>query len=362
MLQRTAIVILALLLLAPGCRRRQTADSPVKGKAARRDAGADAKPAAAALIAARPPRPDAAPPKNAEWCSRTAEDNASLGEDAPPGDVAAPGEVVPGTGLRQLAKNRCCRRAARWRAKLAADGVEFVMLEDRKSGDGIYALVLRRIPTGYCVLGAYAKVHGGVGTSFEKISDAEVGPEGRLARIIFRFSGENRSFTNDDGTTEPGDVSRYNVMLITDGAKVWSAMWTDLDLADLRKAVLLARRLVGQGKLSEALELYDKAHAIQPLSPQIAAERGLVALRAGSLEKARRSSALALRFAFGGFLRGKILHDLGRISEQGGDLKQAEDYYRRSYKLRANREVKQRLQALTRRRAKEQEAGSSQPR
>jgi hypothetical protein len=354
MLRRSAIVALALLLLAPGCRRRRAADEPVKAKA-RRDAGQDARPAAAAPIAAKPPEPDAAPPKTAEWCSRTAEKNASLGEGSPPGDVASPGEVVKSTGPSKLARNRCCRRAARWRAKLSSDRVEFVLLEDRRSGDGIYALVLRRIPTGHCVLGAYAKHHGGVGTSFERITDAEVGPEGKLARIIFRFTGENRSFTNDDGTTEPGDVTRYNVMLITDGARVWSATWTDRDLADLRKAVLLARRLVGQGKHSEALELYDKAHAIQPLSPQIAAERGLVALRAGNLEKARASSARALRLAFGGFLRGKILANLGRISEQGGDLKQAEDYYHRSYKLRANREVKKRLQAVVRRRAKEKQ-------
>jgi len=346
--RRAAVVVLALIVLAPGCRSRSR--KRPKTAPARVDAAAAAKPAV--QQSARPIPPDAATLKGAAWCSEAAEGNEAQGVEALPVEVASPGALVAGTRLNQIAKKGCCKQAARWRAKLKSARVEFVVLEEaRRNGDGIFALVLRRLPSGYCVLGSYAKIHGGVGTSFQRVTDREVGQQGQMARMTFRFRGERAGFENDDGSFDPGEITHYNVVLITDGLKLWTATWTDTDLRDLRTAVMTGRRLASQGQLDESLEIYERAQAIQPYSPQIAAELGFVALRAGNLKLAKKYLRRALRFAFGSVMRGKILYNLGRISEQSGDLERAEEHYRRSFKLRASREVRKRLRALKRRRS-----------
>jgi tetratricopeptide (TPR) repeat protein len=347
-----AVAVLALTLFAPACKHRRRKVEDKAAAPARVDAAAS-KPRPE--LAARPiARPDAAPPKGPEWCTTVAEANEARDEAELPPELASPGDVVKGTRLRQLARKGCCRRAARWRAKLKDARLEFVVLQEVRHGsDGIYALVLRRLESGNCVIGGYAKVHGGVGTRFERIIGGEVGQQRQLARMTFRFRGASRSFENDNGSVDPGEITYYNVVLITDGARLWTATWTDSDHKDLRAAVMTGRRLASQKKFDQALELYERAHGIQPYSPQIAAELGFVALRAGKLGLARKYCRRALRFAFGGILRGQILYNLGRISEQRGDLKRAAEQYGQSYKLRASPEVRQRLRALKRRRAAE---------
>lgn len=113
-----------------------------------------------------------------------------------------------------------------------------------------------------------------------------------------------------------------------------------------RKALRQGRELVRAKKYKEAIAELDRALAIAPDNPRVMSELSVAALRAGDLERAKKTAQMSVTLAFDPRLKAASLYNLGAAYEKEGNKKAAIEAYVKSLELRPHAGVEKKLVAL----------------
>lgn len=112
------------------------------------------------------------------------------------------------------------------------------------------------------------------------------------------------------------------------------------------KALDEGRKLSRAKDWSKALAAFDRALLVMPDDARVLSEVGWAAFQANRLDRAEEANARALANAKEPLLRAPILYNVGRVAEARGKPDAARKAYKESLSLRANAEVKRRLDVL----------------
>lgn len=124
-----------------------------------------------------------------------------------------------------------------------------------------------------------------------------------------------------------------------------------VDVASYKKELSRGRKLAKAGKHAEAIAAFDKALEAKPRDATANSEISWAALKTGDLDRAERAARASVRDGKTAKLRAASLYNLGLILEKRGKKPEAVTALQRSFALRPNDTVKNKLFELTRRNA-----------